>query len=1126
MQAADRRVNELESLAALKALEVLDTEPEEAFQALVQAASAVCEVPISLISLIDEERQWFKANVGLPGVVETPRELAFCAHAVLGDELFEVPDATLDRRFHDNPLVAGRPDIRFYAGAPVTLSTGERIGTVCVIDRQPRQLTERQRFVLEQLALAAGKALEGRAALRKLAQQARALAERERALALVLDTVPSVMIYWDRDQVCRFANRACEAWFGRPMDAILGAQARDVLGPVLYAEKRHRLDAALRGEPQRFEQTIARPDGSPRHSLTFHVPDLLDGEVVGTLVQVTDITSLKETEQALRREAESLQRTNWLLHETAQDFAEAQRLGRIGSWEWDLTADMTTWSRELYRITGRQPGSTPPSVQERLKSFMPGSRERLAAAIADCRERGIAYALELEFRRHSDGEPRWIDARGAAMRDAHDAIVAVRGTVQDITDQKRAEQALRKSQEFLERTGTLAGVGGWEVDLASEQVTWSPEICRIHGVPTDYQPTLEEALAFYEPASQAAVQQAVRRAIEAGEGFDLELAIVRRDGEVRGVRVVGSAEMREGATVRLSGASQDVTERRRLAQKLAEQHELLRVTLQSIGDAVITTDQFGQVTWLNPVAERMTGWLGSEALGRPVAEVFHLVHEESREVALNPVQACLAEGRMVTLAQRSLLVSRDGSERGIEDSAAPIRNDGGDLLGAVLVFHDVSEQRRLSSEMTYRATHDSLTGLVNRAEFDHRLERTLAQSRSSDSENALLYIDLDQFKLVNDSCGHAVGDELLQQVSRLLREAVRSRDTLARLGGDEFAILLTHCNTVQARRVAQTICDRMDVFRFLHGDRRFRVGASIGLAPLDRRWANIDAAKQAADAACFAAKEGGRNRVHEWLDTDAGLRARHGQMQWAARIENAIDNDEFVLFGQRMQALSVPAAGLHAEVLLRLRDEDGSLIPPGAFLPAAERFHLATRIDRWVVTHAVRWLSQPEAVRMVGCLHVNLSGQSVSDRAFHAWVHTLLMEAGDAIRSRLCFEITETSAVTHMADAALFVDRIRAVGVRVALDDFGAGASSFGYLKKLRVDYLKIDGQFIRDLVTDPLAEAAVRCFIDVSRVMGLRTVAEFVEEPAVMARLADNGVHFAQGYLVHRPSPIDELLD
>ncbi|MDY0747345.1 EAL domain-containing protein [Paucibacter sp. R3-3] len=994
MSAAPLRSNETQSLEALRGLDVLDSGPEAEFQALVAVASAVCGVPVSLISLIDAERQWFKANVGLPGVTETPRESAFCAHAVLGDDLFEVPDATVDERFADNPLVTGQPDIRFYAGMPVLVDQGFRVGTICVIDRQPRCLDAMQREVLKQLAVAAGHALESRAVARRTRDIARELANREQ-----------------------------------------------------------------------------------------------------------------------------------VLRETARTLGEAQRLGHIGSWEWDVVHDVTVWSEELYRIAGFDPTQPLPSLDERFALFAPDGQRRLRRAIDECRRTGGSYVIEAEFSRGDSAQRCWMETRGTAVLNEAGQVVAVRGTAQDITSRKKDEQALRRSQQFLERTGVLAGVGGWEVNLVSGEVFWSSAVCQIHGVEPGHQPTLEEAIAYYEPRSRIVVEAAVQEAIRSGKGFDLELELVRSDGALRAVRTIGSVDRVDGTAVSLFGAFQDVTERQRLARELAEQHELLRVTLQSIGDAVITTDATGLVTWLNPVAESLTGWLNSEASGRPVRQVFNIIHEETREPAPDPVAACLVEEQVVGLAHRSVLISLEGSERGIEDSAAPIWSAGGELVGVVLVFRDVSEQRRLSREMTYRATHDALTGLVNRTEFETRLQRTLDSAHEEHSEHVLLYIDLDQFKLVNDACGHAVGDKLLQQVSRLLEDAIRSRDTLARLGGDEFAIILGHCTAAQAQRVAQSICDRMDVFRFLHDDRRFRIGTSIGLVPLDSRWSNTEEIKQAADASCYAAKEAGRNRYHAWFDTDAAMRARHGEMEWTSRIERALDNNEFVLYAQKIQCLQEDCAGLRAEVLLRLKDVDGRLVPPGAFLPAAERFHLATRIDKWVLQRAVSWLKALPASSVLAGLSVNLSGQSVGDRAFHNWAFALLDEAGPTIRSQLCLEITETAAVTKMSDAALFVEHLRASGVRVALDDFGAGASSFGYLKNLPVDYLKIDGQFVRDLITDPLNEAAVRCFVDVAKVMGLQTVAEFVDHPAVMARLSELGVDYAQGFLVHRPASIDDLL-
>jgi len=437
----------------------------------------------------------------------------------------------------------------------------------------------------------------------------------------------------------------------------------------------------------------------------------------------------------------------------------------------------------------------------------------------------------------------------------------------------------------------------------------------------------------------------------------------------------------------------------------------------------------------------------------------------------------------------------------------------------------IQQLRETSGEMHYHATHDALTGLVNRSEFEVRLRRVLQKVGEDRSEHALLYLDIDQFKLVNDSCGHAIGDQLLQEVGKLFSATIRARDTLARLGGDEFAIILEHCPVEQAQRIAQQICDAMSNFRFSHDDRSFRVGASIGLVPVDDRWTTTAAIMQAADASCYAAKEAGRNRVHLWLDTDTAIRVRAGEMQWAMRIEHALDQNQFVLHAQRIEDLGSKAQGIRAEALLRMLQDDGDLVPPGAFLPAAERFHLASRIDRWVLQHALAWLQGLPDVRAIRTLSINLSGQSIGDRAFHRHAIEAFREAGPRICAQVCVEITETAAVTNMADAAVFIRQIRALGVQVALDDFGAGASSFGYLKTLPVDYLKIDGQFVRDVVDDPMDEAAVRCFAEVARIVGVKTVAEFVDRPEVLAKLRIMGIDYAQGFLLHRPAPLNDLL-
>jgi diguanylate cyclase (GGDEF)-like protein len=525
---------------------------------------------------------------------------------------------------------------------------------------------------------------------------------------------------------------------------------------------------------------------------------------------------------------------------------------------------------------------------------------------------------------------------------------------------------------------------------------------------------------------------------------------------------------------------------------------------------------------MNPVAERLTGCSYASGYNRQLEDVFRVVDEETRAASIDPVGTCLSRQEVVNAPKNCVLISRSGAEFGVEASAAPIRDAQASILGAVLVFHDVSEQRRLNREMRYRASHDELTNLVNRGEFESRLKRSLAKAHDGDDEYSLLYIDLDEFKLVNDACGHVVGDEFLRQVTSLLKSCVRVHDTLARLGGDEFGVILEHCPVSQAQHVAQKICDQMEDFRFVHEARRFRVGASIGLVAIDQRWSNTEDLLHAADSSCAAAKEAGRNRVHVWLDTGGVTTVRRKQARWASRLEQALDEDRFLLYGQRIVPIGRSSAGLHFEVLLRLQESDGvTIVTAGAFLPAAERFHMATRIDRVVVRKVFEWMEAAggllSGVEMVA---LNLSGQSVTDRAFHRDVAKWIDSAPFDVR-KLCFEITETAAVTRLSDAAAFIVEMRERGVRIALDDFGAGASSFGYLKMLPVDFLKIDGQFIRDLVDDPLDGAAVRCFHDVAKVIGVQTIAEFVQRPETLEALREIGIDFAQGYLIHKPEPL-----
>jgi diguanylate cyclase (GGDEF)-like protein/PAS domain S-box-containing protein len=604
-----------------------------------------------------------------------------------------------------------------------------------------------------------------------------------------------------------------------------------------------------------------------------------------------------------------------------------------------------------------------------------------------------------------------------------------------------------------------------------------------------------------------------------------ETVRIRKDGTSLPVSVTLSPLRDEqGRIIGAAKIARDITERQRMVGALAEQSERFRVTLRSIADAVISTDARGNVDFVNPAAQRLTGWNQSEALGRPIEQVFHIVREQTGQPADNPIRRCLAELQPVGLPDQTLLVCRDGSKRSIEDSAAPIFDAHGVTRGAVLVFHDVSEQRRLASQMKFHSTHDGLTSLLNRGEFEAMLEQRLRQPRGQDGD-VVLYIDLDQFKLVNDACGHAVGDRLLQQIATLVMEQISPHDTLARLGGDEFGVLLYRRDIASAQSQAWKICAAVDEFRFAHDGRQFRIGASIGLVPLDDTWNSSTAVLQAADAACYAAKEEGRNRVHSWYDLDKAVRARKGEMELVTHLSEVMEANRLLLYAQRI----VPAQGQHAqqhyEVLLRVPDAKGRIASPGAFLPAAERYQMAARVDRWVVQAVFSWMrANPEVMQDIGTLAVNLSGQSIGDRSFHRTIIDALASPGFD-PARLCFEITETAAITNLADATEFMSQLRALGVRISLDDFGAGASYFGYLKSVAADYLKIDGQFVQNIVHDRIDQAAVRCFCDIARSVGMQTIAECVESEAAADLLRALGVNFLQGFHFHRPEPLERVV-
>ncbi len=570
----------------------------------------------------------------------------------------------------------------------------------------------------------------------------------------------------------------------------------------------------------------------------------------------------------------------------------------------------------------------------------------------------------------------------------------------------------------------------------------------------------------------------------------------------------------------VGGVAVDITERKRMEEELFHEKELAQVTLHSIGDAVITTDATGKIEYFNPVAEMLTGWSQEDAKGLPLGEVFRIFHETTREPAENPVEKALKSGQIVGLANHTVLITRDDKEIAIDDSAAPIRDRHNQIVGAVMVFHDVTQNRSLSRQITWQASHDSLTGLVNRHEFEQCLEQAVINARTHNLAHALCYLDLDQFKIVNDTCGHAAGDELLRQITTLLQTKIRQSDILARLGGDEFGALLYQCSLEQAIRVAEVMRETIQEFRFVWQDNIFSIGVSIGLVEINANSENRASLLSYADAACYAAKNKGRNRVHIFQSDDEELLQQRGEMQWVSRITKALAENRFCLYFQTIVAIAPTATEeIHCEILLRLRDEEGNLVAPMAFIPAAERYNLMPTIDRWVIKTLFKsWsLAEHDSKTIYA---INLSGTTINDDQFISFLREQFALYQVPPQS-ICFEITETVAIANLTKACQFISELQRYGCRFSLDDFGSGMSSFAYLKTLPVDYLKIDGGFIKNIIENSVDDAMVEAIARIGNVMGVKTIAEFVENDAILQRLKALGVDYAQGYGVAKPRPL-----
>lgn len=573
----------------------------------------------------------------------------------------------------------------------------------------------------------------------------------------------------------------------------------------------------------------------------------------------------------------------------------------------------------------------------------------------------------------------------------------------------------------------------------------------------------------------------------------------------------------EGKDMQFIITIKDITERQLAQDALYREKEQAQVTLSSIADGVITTNISGHINFINPAALKLTGYQHTELIYKKLDQVINIQSDRH----IYPVFECIESGEQVDSISGDLLLTRDGQNLVIHQVATPIHNQIGETIGAVMIFRDVSKSHRLASRLSWQASHDELTQLFNRREFENQLELMIDTARNEASQHSLCFMDLDKFKVVNDTCGHAAGDELLRQLADIFRSKIRDADTLARLGGDEFAIILSKCGLEPALKVAEEIRAAIEDFRFGWAGQSFQIGVSIGLVLIDASSPDLDEVFKSADSACYAAKEAGRNRVHVYRQDDIDISHRRGESQWVVRIQNALDQNRFQLNYQPIISISDDVEeSVHYEILLRMIGEQGELIPPGAFISSAERYLLMSKIDIWVIEHLFEWIDTYWDYNSQDSFAINLSGQSIADESLLHRMKQLFDRYAIPPR-RISFEITETAAISNLSQAQIFIAELKQLGCKFALDDFGSGLSSFAYLKSLSVDYLKIDGAFVKDMVEDPIDRAMVESIHNIGSVFNLKTIAEFVENDSIFNALKEVGVDFAQGYGIARPKPL-----
>ncbi len=731
-----------------------------------------------------------------------------------------------------------------------------------------------------------------------------------------------------------------------------------------------------------------------------------------------------------------------------------------------------------------------------------------------------------------DNHEKWLQVNIKLIRKAEGSFLI--WTFTDNTSGSQTEAALIESENKFQNViqGAQEGIWEWQAGLEGSE-WWSQPMYELLGLKVDEcEIGLSQLQRLIHPDDRDLFANAWGKLItEKGKHLLLETRIAVKKQGYRWFVIRGTADYDFMCNAKkVVGSISDIHLQKQAQVQLADEKDKVVATLRSIVDAVITTNERGEVQYINQAASRFLNCDEEQAKGKHIEKIIDLYEEESEQKIESPILSCLSGSQKKNQKLNADIITKAGTKYTVQLMVTPLISQTGKLYGAVTVMNDVTNLRLLARRLRYQASHDSLTSLINRSEFERNVRKAILNAKTKQKKSSLIYLDLDRFKMVNDLYGHAAGDELLIQFSNLVKSKLRGSDILARLGGDEFALLLSGCSLEEAEEKAHEILQAIQEYKFIWEQKSFNVEASIGVAEINQKCFDLSYVLSAVDSACYLAKEAGRNCVRVFREGDENINRRRGQERWLQRFDKALNEGRLVVTAQSIinikanKNVQVDKNGF--EILIRMQDDNGRLVPPNAFLPAVERYNRAPKLDRWILDKVLMLLAENRSVlAQIDKCSINLSGQSLVSEGFLPFTMAKLKEY-EIEPSKICFEITETAAIANLDQATSFVQSLKDLGCYFALDDFGSGLSSFAYLKTLPVDFLKIDGMFVKDIHHDNVSRAMVKAINEMGHVLGKQTIAEYVENEDILKILKEIGVDFAQGFHAGRPEPILDFFE